>query len=543
MKQRSSFLLVALIIVAVFAAALGQNKEAPKNLSALRAKVVTSPKNAQAWLALGAAYLNAGKPDSAEYAGKQVVGIDKKISDGHILISKALVAQKNTIAATTSLRKALKTLRNNSSLLTELGLILLASDSVDKAIVYFSQAKEADPNDARAYAVLGDAYEKMGTTSMAILQYEKSLELDSLHADVQHKLARAYVKSKRYNDAARMYRNVIAADSANEEAIGELGKIYFAAKQYTNAAHVYQSYVQREPNSQSRWVMLMESLYLGKHYTDAQSASKRVLQFDPESKRALKIHAHSSYELKQYDQAVESYTKLARTDTLGIDNLRRLGKAYAESKQDQLAANVLEEVIKKDSTQKEVFTDLGAVYMRLQKYDRAAEMFEKRFSLDPTAVSAYLNYSLSNMAMGKWDLARMGLRKAVALKPEYLQGHVFLGRCLMQIDSLQQSKHEYEVVVTLADTQQTKYKNELGEAHRMIGFVHLMDKKFPQAVESLTRSLRFKHDDVQSHLLLAQSYALMNKREEALKEYQFVLKLDPKNETAKKDIEKLGLQQ
>ncbi len=509
-------------------------------LAKLRTAVTVSPRNAEAWQRLGQLYLRASKPDSAEFAGQQIVSIDKKNAQGYILIAQAQMAQKKLLEAKETLKKGLRTLRNNGPLLTQLGYVLLASDSTDRAVIAFSQAKEVDPQNALTYEGLGDAYQKMGTTAIAIMQYEKSLSLDSLNVDLNYKIARLYVKDKRYNDAVRFYRNVVLADSTNEGALLELGKIYFAAKQYTNAARVYQTYAQRS-SSPTRWALLMEALYLGRHYQDALAAAKRAQLTDPNSKLALKIIAHSNYEVKNYQESVDSYTRLASVDTLSLDDVKRFGKAYAEIKQDSLAAHMLEQVLRKDPSQNELYGDLGAIYMRMRHYDRAAEMFKKRYTLDPSSTSAYINFALCNMALGKWDSSRVALRQAIILKPQYMQGHLFLARCLIQLDSLQQAKKEYETIISLTDTIQAKYQGELAEAHRMIGFVYLLDKKYPPAIESLTRSRQLKNDDAQTHLWLAQSYALMNRREEALKEYQIVLKLDPKNETAKKDIEKLGL--
>jgi len=65
-------------------------------------------------------------------------------------------------------------------------------------------------------------------------------------------------------------------------------------------------------------------------------------------------------------------------------------------------------------------------------------------------------------------------------------------------------------------------------------------KRWEDAIVFLKRSLRLKEDVAQTHVLLGQCYQNLNKREEAIKEYERARKLDPKNKDAKKGLEALG---
>jgi tetratricopeptide (TPR) repeat protein len=184
----------------------------------------------------------------------------------------------------------------------------------------------------------------------------------------------------------------------------------------------------------------------------------------------------------------------------------------------------------------EVYSDLGTVYMRQRQFDKAAVVFEKKFTQDSTAVSAYVNYALSNMALQKWNLSRVALYRALKLKPDYVQGHLFLARTLMQMDSLASAKKTCEKIVKLAGASPATYKTELAEAHGYIGFALLLEKKYPEASEALTASIKLIDNNPQTRLWRAQAYALAGKSEDAVAEYKVVLKLDPQNKEAKKNL-------
>jgi superkiller protein 3 len=194
-----------------------------------------------------------------------------------------------------------------------------------------------------------------------------------------------------------------------------------------------------------------------------------------------------------------------------------------------------------DPNDADAYGELGALLMRQQQFDKAAAAFEKRFTLDSTTVSAYINYALSNMALSQWELSRIALRRALQLKPDYLKGWLYLARCYAQIDSLAQAKSACETMLKLAAGDSTS-QAEQAEAHGLIGLAWLIDKKYPEALESLNASIRLVDNDPQTRLWRAQALALANRREEAIPEYQAVLRLDPQNQTAKKDLAMLTKQ-
>ena len=107
-------------------------------------------------------------------------------------------------------------------------------------------------------------------------------------------------------------------------------------------------------------------------------------------------------------------------------------------------------------------------------------------------------------------------------------------------------RKEFETAIKIIDTAESRYKVELADSYRMIGLSIMMDKKVPEeeskkkwedAIVVLKKSLKYKEDVAQTHLLLGQSYQNSNKEEDAIKEYKRTLQLDPKNKDVKKSLE------
>ncbi len=552
MKKLAAILILCCMVLstAVFAQSqLDKGKEllnqgkAKEAIAVLREFLATNPKSVDAWLLLGSGYFNISNLDSAKVAGNKVISLDETNVNGYLLVEKIQKTQKDFQSAYNTLKAGLAEKKDDSRLLTELGYLLMEADSVDRAIVVLTQAKEADPNSAVVYEGLGDAYSKR-VTAFAITQYEKSIELDSTKAEVHNKLGKLYYKERRYNDAAREYLHVATLDTANEAVLLELARMYMVSrpKQYANAARTLKLFVQRFPNSEEVWPTYVEALYYTRQYAEAVKAAQRVLKSDPKSAHVLRFLASSHSELKQYNESIESYNKLRALDTLKISDLKDLANAYTELKKDTLTLQTYEEIVNLDPNQKEIFNRMGTILMSWKKWDRAAIAFQKCFTLDSTAYGAFLNFALCNMVLERADTARMALRYVTSKRPEYAPGHLYLARSLTATDSLQAAKKEYEEWLKLTPPQEeAKFKRELAEAYKIIGASYLLEKKYPPTIENLNRSVKYRDDDWQPHLWLGQAHQLSGNKEEAIKEYQKVLKLNPKNKDAKDALERMGI--
>ena len=525
----------------------GKAKEA---IGLVRQTLETAPKNVEAWFILAQAYQKASNHDSARIAAQRVISLDEKNVPGYLLVSKIAESQKDIKSAYSALTTGLVEKKNDAQLLIALGGLLLRVDSVDRAIVVLTQAKEASPNAAVIYDGLGDAYNKQGVPAYAISQYEKSVDLDSMNATVQDKLGKLYYKERRYNDAARAYAQVVALDPANKAVLLELSKMYLASRprQYDNAAKYLKIYVERFPTATEAWGMYAEALFSLRKFPEALDASQRVLKDQPKNGKALRIAATCLYAQKKYKESIENYQKFLAVDTLKVDDWIRLADANVELKQYPAAISAYEGAIKLDPTQSELYDKVGQTLMRATppNYEMAATMFQKRFQLDTTAraLSSYLNYAACKMQIKEYDSARIAYRTVISKRGDYAPAWINLARSLVFVssDSLQAARRVYEEWVKLIPAaDEAKYKKDLPEAYKTIGIAYLVDKKYEQAIAPLKKALQYNDNDDDVHTRLGQAYSLTNQKDEAIKEFQKAFKLNPKNKDAKKGLEMLGI--
>jgi len=543
------FLMLAFLFSANAQDKLETGKNLLKSGKAKEAVVVLKTVNpadlkyTDAMVELAKAYLAVGKPDSAEISAKIALDKNDKNPEVYIILSRAYIEQKKKPEVYAILKKGLKSVKNNPALLTQLGYTHLLHDSTDLAIVDFSRAKEVDPKFALAYEGLGDVYSKLQGDAIATMQYEEAVKLDSTKEELLYKLAKVLMKERRYTEAARAYNMILKLKPDNESVRLELGKLYFAAKQYVNAARIFAPFVEKNLKDEAIWKTFLEAIDSSKRYDLGYSVAENILKTQPKSPKAIRLAGKSGYYTRKYSESIKHYEALGKIETLSGEDLKYFGRSNYEMKKDSLAIKYMEQSLAVDSTQSDIFVDLGNTYMRQKRWDKAAAMFEKKMNQDSSYVTAFVNYALciQQPPLEKFEQARNALLKALRQRPNYLNGHYYLANCYAQLKSVPDAKREYETVIVLADTMKSKYKTELGDAYKYIGVTLLSENNYPSAMEALNSALVYRPKDMQLMVWKAQTLHAMNRKDEARKEFEKILKMDPNNKDAKRGLDILDL--
>jgi tetratricopeptide (TPR) repeat protein len=560
MKRFLLALSIAVVAAAVPAAAQDKIEKAKECfqkgdyqavVDGLRGTAPTDIHYHDALLLLSDSFLALGQADSAEVRGKVLLGFNEKNAAAVLAVDRALVAQKKFKEAYAVIRKGLKSKKNNAPMLIQLGNVHFAADSVEQAIVAYSQAKEADPKALDAYIGLGESYRRLQACAVAILQYEEAVALDSSRCDLKYTLARLYRQEQRYNDAARTYIATINCSADKVTPSLDLGRLYIQARQYGNAATILSAYVTAHPEDADTWAQFDEAVDQAKAWTTGLSAADSVLDRDPRNVKALKLSAKCSTQIgratrspEKHQKSIERFTRLEKIEPLDAQDLKYLGKAHFELKNDSTAIRHLKRSWELDSTQTDVPMDLGSAYMRVKDWSKASAMFATKIRQDSTATTAYVNYALCEEQQNNWDNARRALLRGLKQAPNYIGGHYYLGYALQRMDSVQSAKREYETVIALADTQRTRYRNELFDAYRYLTIVGLSEKNYPAALAAIENAMAFKKNDWELALWHAQTLHAMNRRDDARREYERIVKAVPKSKEgldAQKGLDRLDL--
>ncbi|MBM4165449.1 MAG: tetratricopeptide repeat protein [Ignavibacteria bacterium] len=425
----------------------------------------------------------------------------------------------------------------------------------DSAIFYYIKAREISPESTSVYIGLGNSYVKNNLSIPAIEQFKKAISIDSTLVAIHFQLGKLYRQQRDYNNAAASYQQVISRDTTNIDAYRELAEIFSKAKQHTNAARMFKRLTTLLPEDVDLKISLMRSLISARSIQEAIPVAEQIIEKNSSNYEARHILAKGYYETRNYVSAEKELLFIQQYDTLSSDEILRLARSQVRLQKHLDAIATFETYLattSPDSSFIDVYTTLGELYMTNQRYDSAIATFNKRISYDSNAISAYMNAGICKMQLKDYKSAVTFFQQVTTRKSEYVKGHLYLARTYALMEEYKQEGIVYKKMLEVIADSTEKYKTEVAEAYGFEGFYNFFlgqqiwkdnkeegDRLYTQAAVSLRKAITFDSASVQNNLLLAQLLQNMNKKEEAIKHYRIVLKLDPKNKEAKTGLDVL----
>jgi DNA-binding winged helix-turn-helix (wHTH) protein/TolB-like protein/Flp pilus assembly protein TadD len=263
-------------------------------------------------------------------------------------------------------------------------------ENYQKAMEYFEQAIELDPQYAQAYAGLADAYALLGSMGNAFLPRReamhraraaamKALEIDDTLAEAHTSLA--FVKMQHDWDwpgAEREFKRAIELNPS-----------------YATAHHWYAYYLAA----------------MGRH-AEAIREIRRAQEIDPLSLIINTDVGEIFYYASRYDEAIEQCRKTIEMDTNFTLAHRVLAWAYEEKGMHAEAITELQKAVSISEDETNILASLGHVYAMSEKRDEARRVLNhlKKLSIQSYVPSS--DIAIVYASLGEKDQAFAWLEKA-----------------------------------------------------------------------------------------------------------------------------------
>lgn len=229
------------------------------------------------------------------------------------------------------------------------------SENIQSAIAELGLALQLDPNSARAYAAMGDAYwlgfqESNRTNNWIDKAAEncgKALAINPGLSDGHSCMGNVYNSRGEYKEAADQFKRAIGIDNTSDMAFRGLADAYEKLGDFHSAEATYQQAIAIRPQYWAGYNQLGVFYFHQARFTDAIRCFQRVTTLAPEN--------------------FEAYTNLGAV-------LSASGN-YAD------AIKVLQRSLEIRPTL-EAYSNIGTAYFALRKFGDAAEMYQRGLKLD-----------------------------------------------------------------------------------------------------------------------------------------------------------------
>jgi tetratricopeptide (TPR) repeat protein len=186
-------------------------------------------------------------------------------------------------------------------------------------------ATEAAPNDARAYAGLGNVFVDQGDFEKAVKAYKNAIERNKDNRAVNLPLAFSLARLGKYDEAIKIYEELKIQDPTNPEVFNNLAVAYNERSRYREAVVVSNKAIELLGDTGQAYAQgfqerneLLSYAYknLGNahnglgDYDNAATALKRSTTIAPANAAAYFNLGVTLYNAKRFSEAIEAYRKV-----------------------------------------------------------------------------------------------------------------------------------------------------------------------------------------------------------------------------------------
>ncbi|MHA1235115.1 MAG: tetratricopeptide repeat protein [Promethearchaeota archaeon] len=191
----------------------------------------------------------------------------------------------------------------------DLALSHFHKNEYDKAIEYYKNALENDPEYTNSWHGLGVSYERKKEYDKAIEYYKKTLEIDPEYVHSWFGLAGSYFQKKEYDKAIEYDKKTLEIDPEYANSWFGLGESYFKKKEYDKAIESNMKGLELNQEFPKAWQTLGASYYNKNEYDKAIKSYNNGLEINPEMEGAWYGLGASYHAKKKYPKAIECYKK------------------------------------------------------------------------------------------------------------------------------------------------------------------------------------------------------------------------------------------
>ncbi len=474
--------------------------------------------------------------------------------------------------------------KENVEYLRKYGDILIRSKNKDqnqKGILILEKGLEFFTGNVDIMSSLAMGYEKQGRLKEAIqlLELANNKETFFKNKSKVFQLACYYEKAKNFTKAVEQFKKVLSLEKNNTEALLHIGFIYKSCKEYVKAFKCFNKIISNEPNNPHAYYGLGKLFQvMDNRDSEAIQNYNKCVEIDPKYYKAEIQLGVLFLKTKDYDKSLEFLKKVYEVEKNSPLCLTCLGNIYIEKKDYHEAEKYLTASLKLDKKSIATNAALADTYFALEKFDEAIHKYTAAIKLGGHLPEIYLNLGHCYYIKDKYDQSINNYISALKIvKNTRHDYYYYLGNALVARKRYKDAIKAYQAAVKLKNTKllyyfclgrtcyldneykcgikyleellniEKKLKNEQKEDFTEKDVLFLLFKCYsslPSVDEVKCKNLvsELMKDDfknVKYINCLAALYEKTNQTFEAIQTYKKILKIDPYNADAKKDLKRL----
>lgn len=357
-------------------------------------------------------------------------------------------------------------------------------NAMAKAAEHFKISVQENPSEAIAHYLFGLISYSLNDPETAVAEYEKAYKLDGKFTEsVQEKLQ--YIEEAKRDKHVLDLERKLTEEPENDRVMFELAKTYYYRSSYSQAQSLLEKAIKVNPK-EIEYYNLLGTVYIKKYeWQKAIDICRKTIEMDKKNSSSWSNLCYACEKAGLYKEAIEA----------GEQSLA-FGRGDTKT-----------------------WSSMAISFYYLEEFDKSIESFKKAIDMDRNNGELFCRYAMALQWKGKIEEAAKNYKKAIELEPELLDSYYNLGNTLMTAGNYEEAIKYFQQVLNMRSRYRSIYTPNFNEATVNIGQAMMELNQYEKAIEKLDIVINSDPLNIRAHLFKAYAYEMLNKHEEAKKEY------------------------
>lgn len=355
---------------------------------------------------------------------------------------------------------------------------------IEQAIIEYSEAIDSNPELGEAFFHRGQLYYQQARYDEGLPDLENAVRLDDKNAEAFFLVAMILLYQDESEKALPMLDHSLALDNQNAEGFYQRALIYLKKGELQDA------------------------------YDDlSQSISMKIAKADAYYQRGKILSGK-----QQWEKAIEDFNQAIKMDAAEDDAYFERALGFLGLEKPDLALADLDKVILLNPDRVEAYLQRALLHQEAGNLEKAYVDFDKIIQLGAKSAEAYYFRGKFMKFKESYDQSLADFDQAININPQMVEAYFERGLVLQLIDELESAIADFNQVEMLSADYSGLH------SARSLAFIDQGD--YQAAMIDLNAMLDADPDDVRALMLRGYANFKMNKWDNAIKDYQAVVKVN-----------------
>ena len=514
-----------------------QTGKPDESIEVLKTALEKDPGNTTVQALLARVYTQLGKKDEAEKLFRDIIATDPDTLGHRLRLAQFLLEAEKLDDAEAVLTKAVaeitKVPKDANTAKLSLVEFQAKARSADKAIATLKGMVDEDPKNFELRAALAKLYEAAQKPDEAIATYDSIIEAaeePNAPQALSAKTRKAMVLARKGDAAAAkaLVEEVLKENPRDQDALVLRGSLALDAGDAGAAIADYRAALKDNPNSPDVSRLLARAHQANK---EPQLAIDTLLKAAEANPAALQLRgdlANLYSQQQNLDAVIGQLDEVLKQDPGNRPALEGKFKTYIYQKNWTKAMEVADQLKIQLPNDPVGFYFAGLVHQAQQKLPESIEQFESALAVAPDAVQPLSQLVKSHLAMDKRDVAEKRLAEVLERNPKNFVANNLLGELQLTSKRFEEAKKSFETALVSNEKWAILYRN--------LATAKLALKDEAGAVKTMEEGIEKTGGSSLLVTGLATYLEKAGKLDQAVAQYEKVLKEDPKSQLAANNL-------